>query len=478
MVDNTLQTRATPGVNVNEFQVHATNIVVSDPIRAGQLFLIQASNLTINGELSLPNSWSWSNTNVPGLINLTNHGDIRIPGAGMYGTDRPSPYDNFVNTGDNDASTQLIRANRVENAGALFAFNGPVAINANDALLHGIPPDFFDANVAPGLPPLVSFSGTGSQIESGGDVQFLAGSLFLSNAVVIGGTTVDGVMSLFVTNNLTDAGVSAASYLSMHGGVDMRLRPTNSSLLGTSLLLSAGNFEEFFNVWAGEDRGATAAGYSNNLALGRLVLNYGSNSLNFFSPLSLSNGLPATNAMYVEFLELLNQAADVASTIAINENFTIYFANANVDPTTLETASGGRMRWVTAFAGAQSSATYTAANGRSYSMNAALARSMTIDSDGDGIVNGLDSTPFYTADDAVLSVALTSEPTACARLFWTAPAHALNTVEYTSEPGSGQWTVLTNFTQGALTSDASILDPLSPTGQLRVYRLRVTPGSQ
>src|SRR4030095_2374671 len=106
----------------------------------------------------------------------------------------------------------------------------------------------------------------------------------LSNAVIIGGTTVDGVISLFITNNLSDAGPGALSYIWVHGGVDMRLRPTNSSLLGTALTISAANFEEFFNVWAGEDLGAVAAGYSNNLAVGRLTLNLGSNSLVFFSP--------------------------------------------------------------------------------------------------------------------------------------------------------------------------------------------------
>jgi len=475
MVDNTLQTVATPGVNVNEFLVHATNIVISDSVRIGQLFLIQASNLCVDGELVLPSRWSWATTNVIGLVNFTNRGRIFIPGAGMYGTDRPSPYGSFVNTGSNSAASQLIRALDFENNGLLDGFNGPVSAVAINAFLQGIPPDVFDPNVEPGEPPIVSFSGVGSEIDSGGDVQVQADSLVLSNAVVIGGTTVDGVMSLLVTNNLTDAGTTNFSYIWNHGGVEVPLRPTNSSLLGTALTISAGAYEEFFNVWAGQDRGTNVIGYSNNLALGRLTLNFGSNSLVFFNPTTLSNGLPATNAMYVEYLELLNQAADVTETLAINENFTIYFANSNLDPTTLETASGGRLRWVPGFAGAFSSTSYVAANGKVYQMNTALARSMSIDSDGDGVVNGLDAKPFYTSDDAMLAVTLTSDPPKCASLSWTAPAYATNTIEYTSTPGSGNWNVLTNFVQGALNTPTTVLDPLSLTGQLRVYRLRVNP---
>jgi hypothetical protein len=335
MVDNDLQTIATPGVNVNEFLLHSTNIVIADSIRLGrrsvfaafnqsQKFLIEATNLTLTGELVLPDSWSWSNTNVFGLINFTNRGDIFIPGAGMYGTDRPSPYENFVNIGENDATSQLIRTLNFENAGSLTGRNGPVEVNAINALLHGAPPDVFDANVAPGEPPIVALSSGGSQILSGGDVQFLADSLTLSNAVIVGGTTVNGVMSLFVTNSLTDAGPGALSYIWNHGGVDVRLRPANSSLLGTALTISAGAYEELFNVWAGEDLGPVAAGYTNNLAVGRLTLNFGSNSLVFFSPLTDENGLPEVNAMYVEYLELLNAAQDVANTLAIDQNFTIY----------------------------------------------------------------------------------------------------------------------------------------------------------
>jgi hypothetical protein len=139
------------------------------------------------------------------------------------------------------------------------------------------------------------------------------------------------------------------------------------------------------------------------------------------------------------------------------------------------TNANPRLVWISGFAGALSSSDYVAANGKVYQMNAALARSMSIDSDGDGVVNGLDAKPFYTPDDAMLSVSLINETPRCARLSWTAPAYATNTVEYTASPGSGTWTVLTNFVQGAVNAPTAVLDPLSPSGQLRVYRLRVSP---
>jgi hypothetical protein len=135
------------------------------------------------------------------------------------------------------------------------------------------------------------------------------------------------------------------------------------------------------------------------------------------------------------------------------------------------------MRWVSSCDGPTSSADYTAANGRVSRVNSALLVSSSVDSDGDGIMNAYDITPFYTADDAVLSVSLTAGVAPSARLSWRALAQATNTVEYTTSPGSGDWQVLTNFVQGTVTTPVNILDPLSPSGQLRVYRLRVTTGA-
>jgi hypothetical protein len=180
--------------------------------------------------------------------------------------------------------------------------------------------------------------------------------------------------------------------------------------------------------------------------------------------------------MYVDYLELLHNATNLSS-FAIDQNFTIYFANANLDPAAIEAASGGRMRWVSTFTGPLSSANYTAANGRISKVNSALLASVSVDSDGDGVMNAYDSTPFYTADDAVLSVSLTGESPISARLVWRALAQATNTVEYTASPGTADWQVLTNFVQGAVSAPVSVLDPLSPNGQLRVYRLRVNPGA-
>ena len=56
-------------------------------------------------------------------------------------------------------------------------------------------------------------------------------------------------------------------------------------------------------LWAGQDLGPVAAGYSNNAALGRLILDGLTNTTQFwFQP---ATGTPATgtNALYVDYLE-------------------------------------------------------------------------------------------------------------------------------------------------------------------------------
>jgi hypothetical protein len=506
VVDQFLQTHLP--VVTSQLALSATNLVINDLVNlgtyapntpaysnyynaffsyvAGTRMFLNCESLTINNGFSLPPGWGWGSSNVQGLLHFTNAGFLFVPNGAAFGSDRPQPYDDIVNSGTILAGSVSANVSRLENRGAIGTDEGPITFDSQDAILSGIPVTSFNYNYVsnrPAYPPSRPFfTNVGCELRAGGDLSITANALILSNAVLLSGASYvtnfglaanNGVFSLAVTDTLTDSGTN---YIWNHGGVEAATRPANSDLLNTTLIITADRSEEIFNVWAGEDRGTNSSGYVNNLALGKLVCNFDRNSLVYFTPTTLNDGFYATNAMYVDYLQLQNYATNFDS-FAISESFTIYFANANLSPALIESASGGRMRWVPSFAGPLSSTTYTAANGKVYQVNAALARSMTIDSDGDGIVNGLDPKPFYTPDDAVLSVSLTSETPKCAQLSWTAPANATNTVEYRAAPGTGEWNVLTNFVQGALNTPTTILDPLSTTGVLRVYRLRVSPKS-
>jgi len=220
--------------------------------------------------------------------------------------------------------------------------------------------------------------------------------------------------------------------------------------------------------WAATNLGAAPLGFTNNLALGKLILDGGANSLfRFF-------GVGTNNALYVDYIELRNFATNYNSVFAVSDNLTIYFANANVAVERLNGAGNGRIRWVQDFAGPLSSTNLTYSNGSNYTFNIALVTSYDLDSDGDGVVNALDPEPIYVPSSATLSFSLAGDPRQGV-LRWTALGLATNSLEYLEGSASSDWQVLTSFVHGPFTTPVTVVDPLTTNGQSRVYRVRVSP---
>lgn len=101
----------------------------------------------------------------------------------------------------------------------------------------------------------------------------------------------------------------------------------------------------------------------------------------------------------------------------LNEGLTLYYASTsdNVDPADLDgyvTSGGGVLRWVRDGSGQESVAlvTVTLGDGSSVRVPRGLRESMTIDSDGDGVVNGLDSSPFDLVVVSHVSIVSTTPP--------------------------------------------------------------------
>jgi hypothetical protein len=95
----------------------------------------------------------------------------------------------------------------------------------------------------------------------------------------------------------------------------------------------------------------------------------------------------AHNAMYVDYLDLEDLAySDYHEGLSVDPNFVIYFADSNVDPAKLHQVYSNIV-WVPQFAGPNSTANIAYTGGSNCLMNAALATSSTIDTDGDGTVN-------------------------------------------------------------------------------------------
>jgi len=455
LVDASLVQTRQP-VSVVRFEADSTNVVISDTLRITDVLRVKTENLTINGKVFLGTGINdWAEAYFPGLKNFTNSGGISIPGAGFFGSDRPEPYTTMVNSGTNAAFGHQIRANYFENsgliiAGSLFDFNGsllafpgPGAINLNarNAKLEG------------------------GEFEAGGDITLQGTDLKFHQHT----TTSGGNVFLNVTNSLADSGPNAQNVIETGLGVHLLIKPAIGDLFGTRIEVLAPRFALIGSTWAADDRGPDPVGYLNNAVIGRLVIDGNLDSFQEFS------GAGAHNALYIDFLEIgPSYAANLENAISINPNLVIYFADSNVPVEQLDGMFGGRLRWVSTFAGPNSSVDVLLSNGQTVKVNRALRESQTIDSDGDGIPNFFDLSPF---DGVVLSCQCVPDGSGTLlKITWKAAPRQVYQVEYSPSLVSPGWQLLRTYTNTAPTNGpVTVEEPLVPGAPQLYYRVRYNP---
>jgi hypothetical protein len=424
-VDHNL--RAIQPVVVERFSSKAPSLVLRDFLRISKAFSVNTTNLTFpaSGGLSLPRGMNLARTNLLNVLSVTNDGVVSVAQEAHWGDDRrnasgkPIRYRNFVNRGTNTAAAQFVRTSNFDNSGSFEAVAGTLSVDALTAKTLGGQTIFF-TNVTTNVflisfPPPVFFTNISTNILtntfaarlSGNSlVQIRARDWAVSNSLIQAGT-----LSIAVTNNLLATNLDARSTWITINGFSMLRRPKfTNSLMGVDLVSLAPNvFQLVRHTWAADNRGASPAGYSNNLAVGRLILDGASNAVFRFS------GTTANRALYVDHLELRNFATNYngsSGSLRIDSSITIYIASANIPPEKLTNAYPNRLQWVSSFTGPFSSTNIVAVRTNemgdvftnTYLMNLALATSRDIDSDGDGCVNWLDPDPLNCGP----------EPCACA----------------------------------------------------------------
>jgi hypothetical protein len=475
MIYDTTQMRSLVPVIVNDFLTHSTNVVVNDAMTVVQSLLIDGESFTLNGSITLSNKFyidnrgdviiislnDWLGTNAPNLKFFTNNGTLNIPSEGHFGDDLPKPYSTFVNNGIIDAFGQTIHSDYVEITGQHFT-TASLVITAGSGKIEG---------------------GT---LNSGGDVQFFANDLRFNHATIQTGARLD----FSVTNSLSDAGFASGNSFSTTDGFRLLRKPVFGDLLGTTFNSIAPPFAEVDHVWAAADRGASAAGFDNNQAIGKLILSPGQFEAQF-PPLFFFEGVGGGNALYVDLLDL-SQLSDFQNEIMINPDLVIYYAAAKLSftpPTTngapqlpeeyLDGQFGGHLRWVRDFAGPNSSVDVII-NGLTVRVNRALRNSKIIDSDGDGVPNFFDTDPFNAGSSFALSGAMlkTNLPPAKAFLIsWPAVANGIYRVEFTTNSSLGNWQLLCRCTNNAPTNRViSVWDTnISSAADRRFYRVGYGP---
>jgi len=476
------------------------NILISDVLNVTSNLLIETERLTIlsnapgsvtrRGEIRLLSGEILWSTATPRLRYLTNNGAIESLNAIFFGGSRGSPffstnfnepYGAMVNRGDIFNYGSLIWADYFENSGAIRPFFGSVELYATNAFLHDGTFEATNGDVFITTGRLVA---TNHSISAGRvlwltPTNFLDDGTFANLAAASTNVTTQFLDPTSAALNTSVAMISNPNYWIAGDGVTLGYLPPVANLLGTTIEALARPNREVTIRWAGADRGCTPAGFSNNAALGRLILNGDPDSLFIFE------GTGVSNALYVDRLEfrgyntttLFDSEGNVKN-VQINENMKIYFADALADDgsvavrTSLNNANGGRFCWVYDFAGFYSATNFTyPGESVATTLNRALVLTPDLDSDGDGIENRSDPSPVPRPQDIAVTVAVLGGPTPKVELSWPTFPNALNRVYYKTAANTN-WLELTNFVSSPTGGRVSILDPIQPTG-LRYYRVRL-----
>ncbi len=489
---------------LEQLSLHGTNIVIEDNLAINRSFQLEGRSVTFgsNSSLSLPLNLDLAFTNVIGVTSLTNEGVLNVPDAayfGMFeagyvqpprprrrlGRRRVSPpqlltYENFVNHDTIRAASVAVRAGYVEHAGPPFspalilATNGSATLDGGTLLISN------------------------AVITARSDIRLTGGDVLITHSILSAGATNFGRFNSFVpgaliidpTNSFTDGGLAAANEWRVTSGVRLLHYPAfPGDLMGTRIVSVAGTFNSSRHVWSAQDRGVSVEGFSDNLAVGHFVLDGALGTSFRFSSATTSN------AIYIDYLELLNFPTNYNFALSIDPDFTIYFANAYIPPEKLDQVSGGRLRWVSEFTGPLSSTNILYPDNHFYTFNIGLVRSKDLDSDGDGIVNADDCTPIavpgidtslpcpspasvaqslaISTQDIGLTIGLASGGEDVV-LNWNAPANSANTVEFSDSLAAGTWQPLTNFINGPV--DTRVTVRQAAVHPLRVYRVHMNTG--
>ena len=454
---------------IQNLNLHATNVVISDVLNILSNITIDAYSMTVTtngggaqtlaGQLNLPINIPIVASTFPRLRTLTNSGLINAANSATFGA--PStPLWNFVNRGRLLADGCSIWANNVENTGLITAGAGAIKLTATSAVLR---------------------NGVLNAVNN--NIVLNSGSLFISNQVLNAGRS----LTIQVANSLNDGGPvngNRNNWAVGTLGFNLPVKPTTANLLGTTITSIIPAYDYFVECqWAGDDLGPVVAGYTNNAALGRLILSgtYPSSFL-FAAP-------TGNNALYVDYLEFRNSMTnfDAATNLAnlyFGPGMKIYYAQLVINGVSwaerLNGKNDGALVWVPTYAGAFSSTNLVYSDGTTNRLNTALVQSCTIDSNGNGVPNCSDTNPIPVLSPASLALRLvfTNIPPGAVELSWNSVPYSTNYVYFKPSATVTNWQLLTTnsflprnpFVLGPAGGRQRILDPVNVGG---LYRVRV-----
>jgi hypothetical protein len=455
-------TRSRP-VLTHTLALNSTNVVIDDPFVLSTRLNIAAQGLTVNSNVTLGGSLlNWTYDLTPGLQFLTNNGTISIPNVAYYGGDFPSGQQllRLVNTGTLQAGAHEVTCDFFEDSGTIQNDNN-LRVFANTAILQG------------------------SYHAVGGGAHYFGQDYKLRNHRVV------AARGLFInaTNSFADAGAGSNNSFELRDGFHLIRKPLRGDLLGTLIQTRAPRFVSVAHTWAAEDRGASASGFTDNMAIGRLRLeSLPAGELRLGPPVDgMGLPVPGNFGLYVDYLEFSTNlvaggptvAEDPEAYIVIEPGLTVYFAASNLNAEDLDGRFNGRLRWVKEFAGPGSGVDVALRTGRTIRVNLGLVDSRQIDSDGDGLVNAFDIYPF---DDVLITdFEIASVNPYQTRISWRAAAQTEYFVERAADLKAADWSVIATLTnplpdvQILTVTDVINQNSGAAGGGQRYYRVRYEP---
>jgi hypothetical protein len=449
----------------NTFRITSiTNGTIGDSIAAAttstNLFWSASTNLLVNA-LTLAGG-----TNaVPAITNV-------VPQSGPYGA--------FVNSGLISDDGSQIYASYFENSGIFDDGVGSFVLNSTTVeLTNGEIFAYFP------FPPLFTNG-------LNGNISITADTLVASNVEMAAG----GGLIFNVTNLLTDTGVTNGNLWFSDGGsaltgLQMPMKPVAGDLLGTTIeLITPPPNKPVKNIWSGQDFGVSTSGYTNNEAIGQLILDVPTAGSSFsFAGVTNDNAMYVDRLVLEEYAALTNNLGNVQiSALSFNTNLVIYYADAISSGQDVSYIINGfnhnHLIWVPQYVGHFSSTNILTSNGQTNTINAGLAQDPNLDSNGNGIPNSQDPDPLFESSQVNFKFAITNMPTTIERLSWDSIPSATNIVYYSPMLMTNIWTgVYTNISPSAVPPVGGwpitniIYEPLHMTSPHGYYRVVVSPNS-
>ena len=421
-------------------------------LRANEVIFAEGSRITLAPGVG------FSYTNLHDISVITNLGTIEVVEFADLRRSEDQPFVRFVNHGEILAYGIEVRSEYFENSGNITATDfGNIDIRANTIRLDG------------------------GVFETVADLRLTGDVVKLNNWEGLAGAR----FYVDVSQTLTDTGTQGPNQILVLSGFEMSPRRPTGDLLGTAITSVAGTFEFVDHIWGSEDRGANAGGFVNNVALGGLILEGGTNSVFQFLPAS-DNG-----ALYVDVLGITGTLDDSlgALTNGIALGMNVYYADLISTNPAITAQSINRifgpnapfnLIWVPGFAGPNSAVDVPlSANGPVSRMNRGLRESLLVDSDGDGIPNGRDAFPLSAAAGGERDVQLVgvSHSASSGVSFKVAgPQTANYVIERTTSLSTPEWQPVAGvLTNDPATSLKSFTDKIDQGSKQGYYRVRIAP---